>query len=206
MVERAIRNKAKKAHTRALLIEAAKHIFSKHGFEKSRITGITELAGVSAGTFYEYYKNKDEIFLEIVKEVNHELRQRIASFNKKWKQSKTLKDRTRVSVSLVFDFFDNYPYYAPIVAMGGHSGFDVVNEAYALLTENIFAAIKTYYQTGAQHGDLRQLEPDIVIRAILGTFTGVVNLYLDGDFSRDQMIETLTEFISEGILTKLCLD
>jgi AcrR family transcriptional regulator len=200
MVERTIRNKAKKAHTRMLLIGAAKKIFTEHGFEKSRITGITEAAGVSAGTFYEYFKNKDEIFLEIVKEVNRTMRRNIAAFNEKWNQSETLKERVRKWVTLVFDFFDAYPYCAPIIAMGGHFAVPVINQARDILTADIIKALQVYYRAGVKNNELRDLDMDIVLNSIFGTFSGVVMLYVNKNASRESLIEVLTEFIGEGIL------
>ncbi len=200
MVDRAIRNKAKKARTRMLLLEAARKAFTELGFEYTKITDITQTAGVSVGTFYEYYENKDAIFLEIVREVNKTLRSDIASFGGHWSKGIGLKERIREAVGTVFDFFDASPYCIPIVSMGGNSGVPAMNQAYSILLEDIIEALLSYARAGVEQHELRDLDTRITIMAIIGAFSGVATLYAKGDFPRDRMVNTLTDFIADGIL------
>ena len=50
---------------RLLILNAAAEAFSERGYYETSIRDITERAGVSAGTFYIYYKNKDDILLSL---------------------------------------------------------------------------------------------------------------------------------------------
>jgi AcrR family transcriptional regulator len=52
--------------TRAALITAARSVFEERGFADTRITDITEAAGMSHGTFYRYFDSKLAIFREIM--------------------------------------------------------------------------------------------------------------------------------------------
>ncbi len=47
------------------LIDAAVRIFHEKGFQKTRIADIVAEAGVAQGTFYLYFKSKEEIFKDI---------------------------------------------------------------------------------------------------------------------------------------------
>jgi AcrR family transcriptional regulator len=47
---------------RARLLNAAKHVFEETGFLDARITDITKRAGLSHGSFYNYFDSKEEIF------------------------------------------------------------------------------------------------------------------------------------------------
>ncbi len=51
--------------TRALLLNAAIDMFHEKGFQKTRVSDIVAAAQVAQGTFYLYFKSKDEIFLQI---------------------------------------------------------------------------------------------------------------------------------------------
>ena len=46
--------------TRENIVEAAKKVISKKGFKGAYIQDITEQAGVAKGTFYTYFKTKEE--------------------------------------------------------------------------------------------------------------------------------------------------
>ena len=48
------------------LLEAAELEFGEKGFHEAAITGITQRAGVAMGTFYVYFKSKEEIFRALV--------------------------------------------------------------------------------------------------------------------------------------------
>jgi len=51
--------------TKEQLIDAAVHIFHQKGFQKTRISDIVSEAGVAQGTFYLYFRSKEEIFRQI---------------------------------------------------------------------------------------------------------------------------------------------
>jgi AcrR family transcriptional regulator len=59
--------------TREALLAAARRIFARDGFFDARITDITTEAGVSAGSFYNYFNSKEELFREVACAVIDEL-------------------------------------------------------------------------------------------------------------------------------------
>lgn len=50
---------------RRLIAEAALKVFSKRGYQTTKIQEIASEAGIGKGTFYEYFQNKEEIVQEI---------------------------------------------------------------------------------------------------------------------------------------------
>ena len=53
------------AETRKRLVEAAKAIICDKGLSNTSIEEITEASGVSKGTFYTYFKRKEDIVFEL---------------------------------------------------------------------------------------------------------------------------------------------
>jgi AcrR family transcriptional regulator len=51
------------------IIEAALEVFSEHGLAAARLEEIARLAGVSKGTIYLYFPNKEALFSEVVREM-----------------------------------------------------------------------------------------------------------------------------------------
>lgn len=51
--------------TRARLIDAARAVFEETGFLDTRVTDITERAGLSHGSFYHYFTSKEQVFREV---------------------------------------------------------------------------------------------------------------------------------------------
>jgi AcrR family transcriptional regulator len=55
----------KGTETRTRLVDAAKLVFEEEGFLKARIGDISQRAGLSHGSFYNYFESKEQIFREV---------------------------------------------------------------------------------------------------------------------------------------------
>jgi len=60
--------------TRRAILSAAEEVIGARGYSDASITDITREAGVAQGTFYIYFKGKDEVFAELVVEMGRMLR------------------------------------------------------------------------------------------------------------------------------------
>lgn len=58
---------------RELIIEAAEKIFSQKGFFQAKVEEIAAAAGVGKGTVYEYFSSKEEVFMEMIKEITKDI-------------------------------------------------------------------------------------------------------------------------------------
>ena len=67
---------------RRQIMEAAFSGFAKNGMPSVGITEITKKAGISAGTFYLYFTNKEDLLLQLLDESVRLLRETLAeAFN-----------------------------------------------------------------------------------------------------------------------------
>jgi AcrR family transcriptional regulator len=62
---------------RALLHEKDKTLFEKQGLRKTTVDELTKATGISKGAFYLFYPSKEGLFLEILEELEADLRARI---------------------------------------------------------------------------------------------------------------------------------
>lgn len=70
------RRKPKQLRSRLMvetILEAARQIFAEHGFEAATTNQIAERAGISIGSLYQYFPNKDSLILEIQRMHHDEL-------------------------------------------------------------------------------------------------------------------------------------
>jgi AcrR family transcriptional regulator len=61
--------------TRRRLLDAAEETFAESGYHAASITRIVERAGVAQGTFYIYFRSKQEIFEQLVGDLNNRMRE-----------------------------------------------------------------------------------------------------------------------------------
>ncbi|WP_167760349.1 TetR/AcrR family transcriptional regulator [Paraburkholderia pallida] len=68
---------AKRSKTEASIKDAARRVFARDGFVNAKIGDIAEEAGKAIGSFYQYFKNKEELLLALAEEFRIALRDNI---------------------------------------------------------------------------------------------------------------------------------
>ena len=58
---------ARSAETRGRILDAAARVFSRHGYSAGTTNRIAAEAGMSVGSLYQYFPNKDAILVELVR-------------------------------------------------------------------------------------------------------------------------------------------
>jgi AcrR family transcriptional regulator len=58
---------------RAEIVNAAAELFTEKGFEQTAVSDIVKWVGVAQGTFYYYFKTKEDVFVAIVDQHNDQL-------------------------------------------------------------------------------------------------------------------------------------
>jgi TetR/AcrR family transcriptional repressor of nem operon len=56
-----------KARTRAKIVESARILFNRHGFEQVSIDDVMKRVGLTRGGFYNHFASKDELYAETVR-------------------------------------------------------------------------------------------------------------------------------------------
>lgn len=72
---------AHKARTRARIVEGARALFNRRGFEQVTIDEVMAAAGLTRGGFYNHFRSKDELYAESVRSFSscNPFRRRIAA-------------------------------------------------------------------------------------------------------------------------------
>ncbi len=73
----------KKKEVKDKILASAKSEFLKHGYEGASLRTIAKNLGLSKGVIYSYFDNKEDIFIELVKEPAQKL----------YQYMKTMQDR-----------------------------------------------------------------------------------------------------------------
>lgn len=65
--------------TRRALLAAAEEVFGESGYTGASVAEIVRRAGVAQGTFYVYFPDKRAAFEELVRVLNHDMRQHLSA-------------------------------------------------------------------------------------------------------------------------------
>lgn len=104
MAEKSILNKQIK---KSKLIDSAYSLFTDKGIFKTTIDDIVKKAGVAKGTFYLYFKDKDEILSEVIYAISIEILTLASDYTQKHKQS-TFEDNVILFANYIIDYFNEH--------------------------------------------------------------------------------------------------
>src|SRR5487761_2258419 len=62
------RNERRKARTRASLLDAARTLFARQGFEHTAIADITDTADLGVGSFYNHFDSKEDLLAALLEQ------------------------------------------------------------------------------------------------------------------------------------------
>jgi AcrR family transcriptional regulator len=93
------------------LLEAAISVFDERGYHAARVDDIVKVAQTSHGTFYLYFRNKEDLFLALVADVTEAMRQ-LAEALPPIKPSKAGYDVLREWLD---EFYGIYEHYHPVI-------------------------------------------------------------------------------------------
>jgi len=106
--------------TREKLIISAIKVFSEKGFYNTKISDIVQEAGVAQGTFYIYFKSKEEIFFQIVQLIVSHMVRIIDKYSViEDKPSRTIKLFARDIFKILYEYKEiAYIFFFQVICVG----------------------------------------------------------------------------------------
>ncbi len=107
MSRSALRRMREKEQRYNTVLKAAETLFARKGYHQTSIEEIADLAEVSTGAVYFYFKNKEDLLIKIMQEIGIFLREWLGKELEKSRP--TFDGFSQVAVAFLRDFCVNYP-------------------------------------------------------------------------------------------------
>lgn len=185
---------------RRQIVAAAIRVFSEKGYHQTKIQDITSAVGISTGTFYIYFENKQELFIDVVDDV---IRQIIAGGVEDIKKEKDPFTRLRVRGRV---FYENYSKYNEILhqlraEMAGRNQWPAerIKKIYQDLSKPVIRDVR---KAMAAH-KARDVDPELLAYALIGIIEIMsLRTTLDSKYSFDDIINFIEDFTQHGVEMK----
>ena len=152
------------------ILEAAREVFGEHGLAASRLDDIAKRAGLSKGTIYLYFPNKEELVREMV-------RQMVVSQIEQGEQS--LSAMNGPATDVLSQFLCGYwrfirsSQFAPLFRLIHaeiHSFPDLARFYADEVIARVHRLIASIITRGIETGEFRRLDPIVAARMITAPF------------------------------------
>lgn len=181
------------------IYQCGKELFSAQGFKDTNVADITREAGVSVGTFYNYYASKEKLFMEIFLDENAKLkRQLMESANQNEEPLRMIqgflaRNQEGMRSNPILKEWYNRDVYGRIEKLyREENGQDAVDFVYGDSLE----LVKRWQAEG-------KMRADIDSGMIMAMFAAIIHIETHkeeiGLMHFPQLLDYMTEFIMEGL-------
>ena len=152
---------ARGTRTRLRLLEAAESVFAEHGYHEASVVKITEAAGVGQGTFYLYFSSKQDVFDELVRDLNRRVRRAMKEASSK---GKTRLEAEILGFRAYFHFTAEHPALYRIIRQAEFVSPEMLRYHYDRLSSGYVAALRE----AVARGEIAKLDPEVAAWAFMG--------------------------------------
>lgn len=192
-----------KAAKRAEITRAATEVFARKGFQGASVDDVAEAAGVSKGTLYGYFQNKEELFYATFQAFSAEILQlcetAMAEQNTAWDK---LGACLRFSAGALQEQIELFPLTLEIWAAASSGP---ARERFAEAMQGMYAEFRqmtaALLRVGRDAGEFRaDLDPDAVAAWLVGGLDGLMLQYwFDQSLDVVALIDGFLSVVHRGI-------
>jgi len=150
------------------LLDAAGEEFGTRGYHETAISNITTRAGVGLGTFYVYFKSKEEVFRALVADMGARTRH---ALSESVKDAPNRLEAERLGIQAYLEFVRTHKSLYRVVMEAQF----VAPEAYAEYYRVFADAYRQGLAQAAKRGEISEGNDDVRVWALMGasTFLGL---------------------------------
>jgi AcrR family transcriptional regulator len=180
--------------TRAKLLEAAEQVFGELGYHDASIVKVTEAAGVGQGTFYLYFASKQEIFDELIRDLNRRVRHTMKEASSR---GETRLESELLGFGAYFRFTADHPALYRIIRQAEFVSPHMLEYHY----EKLAAGYVDGLRESIARGEVGDIDPEVAAWALMaaGEMLGM-RYILWGDGSVPEHVEGELARIIRGVL------
>ena len=181
--------------TKRALLEAAESVIAEHGYERASVAEITRQAGVAQGTFYVHFPDKKAAFLELVRHVNHQVRETTA---RAIEGLEGRADQERAGFAAYFNHVAEDPAVYRIIRQAEFVDEQAYQEHYRRIAEPYAAGLRAAMKKADIADDL---DPELVAYILMGIaeFMGMKLVLWEHRMPEDEAFAQVLAFIVRGL-------
>lgn len=180
--------------TRRRLLNAAEIEFGTRGYHGASVSSITQRAEIAQGTFYLYFRSKEEMFLTLVRDIGHQLRAHSAQAIAR---AGNRMEAERLGLEAFFQFTTKHRGLYRIVQESQFVDPQIFREYYERLAEGYTAAL----EKAARSGELAKGDAATRAWAMMGIshFLGMRYCLWQKQVPPPEVVDEVMGFIAKGM-------
>lgn len=183
-----------KLQRREKVLSAALRIFSDKGFQNTSVKDITTAAGISTGTFYIHYRDKQELFEDVLERMYAEFQDTVRSAEEK--ESDSIK-KMMIRANHFFEFIERFGPFLEQVRMARAGKEHFRTKEIRAIYEQLLLPIADGIARDSSTGIIRKVDPELTAYAVLGI---MMSLAIRRSFDRKYFAQDILTYLADLFL------
>ncbi|MEJ2544058.1 MAG: TetR/AcrR family transcriptional regulator [Calditrichaceae bacterium] len=183
------------------IIEAAVKVFAKKGFYLAKVSDVAKAANVADGTIYLYFKNKDDLLINLFEQKMELILQR---FKEDLKDITDPVEKLHRFVDVYFTLIEEDKELADVFQVELRQSAKFLKDYHNEKFLDFLFMIKSIIQEGMENGFFRtDLNADVVKIMIFGTVDEVARQWIlgaDAKYSLEKARENVKHILTNGLI------
>ncbi|PLS01374.1 TetR/AcrR family transcriptional regulator [Neobacillus cucumis] len=182
---------------RKMIVEAATKSFSLFGYKATTMDQVARLANVGKGTIYTFFKNKEELFEEIISTLVKEM---IAEAESVIESDLTFAENVHLALSRLLAFRSQHQLMIKLVQEEKEMGTIAVSEMLRHVEDEIIAYLREKMETAISKGAIPPRDIEITSFLLLKMYIALVSDWERNHepLSSEQIAEIMKVFLLSG--------
>jgi TetR/AcrR family transcriptional regulator len=183
---------------RQLILEAASKSFTLFGYKATTMDQVAKLANVGKGTIYTFFKNKEELFDEIIKGLIKEMK---AAAEEAYDEKKTFHENVHRSLMKILEFRKEHQLTIKLFQEEKEIGTPAVSEVIHNLEKVILNFIRGRVIQAINRGDIKDCDPDITAFIMLKLYVAFIFDWekTHPPLEKEQILNLFQQYIFDGL-------
>lgn len=183
---------------RGQIIRSAVNLFREKGYDGTKISEIPERAGIGKGTFYQIFRNKEELFIECADSIFNEIGENVPEIQQEVDPLKKLLNR-----AYYFGNFQNHLLEMLNLIRGAAlQGNPRVKAKLEEVMRNLIEPIREDLKTAIRQGKIKFRDSTILAHLLMGAAEYLIYYMYDNPSESDANVAKLWDMVLNGIFTK----
>ncbi len=198
--------KEKLIKKREAIITASRDLFAINGYENTKVEDITRSINISKGSFYTYFKTKEDVLFEVIEKLYSEYEKVLENINKSQDQKSILKEffKIRLLIHMKYGNIEDTIIELLLLEVSNEKILSLRNRIISMNTDFIKNNIIMKYN---KKGIDEDFVADFIERSISGYFISKVKFSNDREKMKkelfsDEVFDKITKFIDDSLSKK----
>ena len=183
---------------RSMIVQAATKSFSLFGYKATTMDQVAKLANVGKGTIYTFFKNKEELFEEIISSLVKEM---IAEAEAVIVPDLPFTENVHLALSRLLAFRSQHQLMIKLIQEEKEMGTMAVSEMLRHVEDEIIAYLRTKIDTAISKGAIPPGNTEIISFLLLKMYIALVSDWERNHepLSSEQIAEVMKVFLLKGL-------